>query len=138
MRENIFIFIIVQIIFDIALLAYLVWQKYINAKLNSSYSSLIVSIKDLLNAQKDMIELANKKIESQQESLTKLLDDVRQKNSILTELIRSVKIKTFENDTKEKIIQMFNRNLSIEEIADQLNIPKGEVDLILKLYKGVE
>jgi|GEM_PF-2458990 DNA-directed RNA polymerase specialized sigma subunit len=136
MKEN--IFITVQIIFDIALLAYLVWQKYINAKLNSSYSSLIVSIKDLLNTQKDMIELANKKIESQQESLAKVLDDVRQKNSVLTELIKSVKIKTFENDTKEKIIQMFNRSLSIEEIADQLNIPKGEVDLILKLYKGVE
>ncbi|MGE4547087.1 MAG: hypothetical protein AB7E28_04865 [Desulfurella sp.] len=136
MKEN--IFITVQIIFDIALLAYLVWQKYINAKLNSSYSSLIVSIKDLLNTQKDMIELANKKIESQQESLSKVLDDVRQKNSVLTELIKSVKIKTFENDTKEKIIQMFNRSLSIEEIADQLNIPKGEVDLILKLYKGVE
>jgi DNA-directed RNA polymerase specialized sigma subunit len=136
MKEN--IFITVQIIFDIALLAYLVWQKYINAKLNSSYSSLIVSIKDLLNTQKDMIELANKKIESQQESLAKVLDDVRRKNSILTELIKSVKIKTFENDTKEKIIQMFNRSLSIEEIADQLNIPKGEVDLILKLYKGVE
>jgi Na+/phosphate symporter len=136
MKEN--IFITVQIIFDIVLLVYLVWQKYINAKLNSSYSSLIVSIKDLLNTQKDMIELANKKIESQQESLAKVLDDVRQKNSILTELIKSVKIKTFENDTKEKIIQMFNRSLSIEEIADQLNIPKGEVDLILKLYKGVE
>jgi len=136
MKEN--IFITVQIIFDIVLLVYLVWQKYINAKLNSSYSSLIVSIKDLLNTQKDMIELANKKIESQQESLAKVLDDVRQKNSILTELIKSVKIKTFENDTKEKIIQMFNLSLSIEEIADQLNIPKGEVDLILKLYKGVE
>ena len=136
MKEN--IFITVQIIFDIVLLVYLVWQKYINAKLNSSYSSLIVSIKDLLNTQKDMIELANKKIESQQESLAKVLDDVRRKNSILTELIKSVKIKTFENDTKEKIIQMFNRSLSIEEIADQLNIPKGEVDLILKLYKGVE
>jgi Na+/phosphate symporter len=136
MKEN--IFITVQIIFDIVLLVYLVWQKYINAKLNSSYSSLIVSIKDLLNTQKDMIELANKKIESQQESLAKVLDDVRQKNSVLTELIKSVKIKTFENDTKEKIIQMFNRSLSIEEIADQLNIPKGEVDLILKLYKGVE
>jgi len=136
MKEN--IFITVQIIFDIVLLAYLVWQKYINAKLNSSYTSLIVSIKDLLNTQKDMIELANKKIESQQESLAKVLDDVRQKNSVLTELIKSVKIKTFENDTKEKIIQMFNRSLSIEEIADQLNIPKGEVDLVLKLYKGVE
>jgi Na+/phosphate symporter len=136
MKEN--IFITVQIIFDIALLVYLVWQKYINAKLNNSYSSLIVSIKDLLNTQKDMIELANKKIESQQESLSKVLDDVRQKNSVLTELIKSVKIKTFENDTKEKIIQMFKRSLSIEEIADQLNIPKGEVDLILKLYKGVE
>jgi uncharacterized protein (DUF2344 family) len=136
MKEN--IFITVQTIFDIVLLVYLVWQKYINAKLNSSYSSLIVSIKDLLNTQKYMIELANKKIESQQESLAKVLDDVRQKNSILTELIKSVKIKTFENDTKEKIIQMFNRSLSIEEIADQLNIPKGEVDLILKLYKGVE
>jgi len=73
MKEN--IFITVQIIFDIVLLVYLVWQKYINAKLNSSYSSLIVSIKDLLNTQKDMIELANKKIESQQESLAKVLDD---------------------------------------------------------------
>ncbi|OSS43063.1 hypothetical protein DESAMIL20_171 [Desulfurella amilsii] len=136
MKEN--IFVVAQIIFDIVLLAYLLWQKYINSKLNNSYSSLIMSIKDLLNTQKDMIELANKKIESQQESLAKVLDDVRQKNSVLTELIKSVKIKTFENDTKEKIIQMFNQNLSIEEIANQLNISKGEVDLILKLYKEAE
>lgn len=136
MKEN--IFITVQILFDIALLAYLLWQKYINSKLNNSYSSLIVSIKELLNTQKDMIELANKKIESQQESLTKLIDDVRQKNSVLTELIKSVKIRAFEDDTKEKIIQMFKQSLSIEEIANQLNIPKGEVDLILKLYKEVK
>lgn len=136
MKENVFIFI--QVLFDIILVVYLLWQKYINSKLNNSYSSLIVSIKDLLNTQKDMIELANKKIESQQESLALVLDDVRQKNSVLTELIKTVKIKTFENDTKEKILQMFKQHLSIEEIANQLDIPKGEVDLIVKLYKGVE
>ncbi|WP_428111943.1 DUF6115 domain-containing protein [Desulfurella sp.] len=117
-------------------MAYLIWQKYIDSKLNRSYSSLIMSIKDLLNQQKNMIELANKKIESQQASLVKVLDDVRQKNTVLTELIKSVKIKTFENDTKEKIIQMFNKQLSIEEISNQLNIPKGEVELIVKLYQG--
>ncbi|MGC8501992.1 DUF6115 domain-containing protein [Desulfurella sp.] len=136
MKENVFIFI--QVLFDIILFAYLLWQKYINSKLNNSYSSLIASIKTLLNTQKDMIELANKKIESQQESLALLLDDVRQKNSVLTELIKSVKIKTFENDTKEKILQMFRQHLSIEEIANKLDIPKGEIDLIVKLYKGVE
>lgn len=136
MKENVFIFI--QVLFDIILVAYLLWQKYINSKMNNSYSSLIVSIKDLLKTQKDMIEVANKKIESQQESLALVLDDVRQKNAVLTELIKTVKIKTFENDTKEKILQMFKQRLSIEEIANQLGIPKGEVDLIVKLYKGVE
>ncbi|AHF97962.1 MAG: DUF6115 domain-containing protein [Desulfurella sp.] len=134
MKEN--IFIILQVLFDIIVMAYLIWQKYIDSKLNRSYSSLIMSIKDLLNQQKNMIELANKKIESQQASLVKVLDDVRQKNTVLTELIKSVKIKTFENDTKEKIIQMFNKQLSIEEISNQLNIPKGEVELIVKLYQG--
>ncbi|WP_291493589.1 hypothetical protein [Desulfurella sp.] len=134
MKEN--TFIIFQILFDIVIIGYLVWQKYIDSKLNRSYSSLIVSIKDLLNQQKNMIELANKKIESQQESLVKVLDDVRQKNTVLTELIKSVKIKTFENDTKEKIMQMFNKQISIEEISNQLNIPKGEVELIVKLYQG--
>ncbi|HEX13525.1 MAG: DUF6115 domain-containing protein [Desulfurella sp.] len=134
MKEN--IFIILQVLFDIIVMAYLIWQKYIDTKLNRSYSSLIMSIKDLLNQQKNMIELANKKIESQQASLVKVLDDVRQKNTVLTELIKSVKIKTFENDTKEKIIQMFNKQLSIEEISNQLNIPKGEVELIVKLYQG--
>ena len=134
MKEN--TFIIFQILFDIVIIGYLVWQKYIDSKLNRSYSSLIVSIKDLLNQQKNMIELANKKIESQQESLVKVLDDVRQKNTVLTELIKSVKIKTFENDTKEKIMQMFNKQISIEEISNQLHIPNGEVELIVKLYQG--
>ncbi len=136
MKLNIFIYF--QILFDIVVFVYLLWQKYINSKLNNSYTSLIVSIKDLLNTQKDMIDLANKKIESQQESLSRVLDDIRQKNSVLTELIKSVKIKTFENDTKERILQMFKESLSVEEIANQLGIPKGEIDLILKLYKEVE
>ncbi len=136
MKQNIFVYF--QILFDIVVFAYLLWQKYINSKLNNSYTSLIVSIKDLLNTQKDMIDLANKKIESQQESLVRVLDDVRQKNSVLTELIKSVKIKTFENDTKERILQMFKESSSVEEIANQLGIPKGEIDLILKLYKEGE
>ncbi len=136
MKQNILVYF--QILFDIVVFAYLLWQKYINSKLNNSYTSLIVSIKDLLNTQKDMIDLANKKIESQQESLVRVLDDVRQKNSVLTELIKSVKIKTFENDTKERILQMFKESSSVEEIANQLGIPKGEIDLILKLYKEGE
>lgn len=131
-------FIIFQIVLDVILILYLVWGKYIISKFNNSYSSLILSIKDLLNAQKEMIEVANKKIELQQASLSNLLDDVRQKNSVLSELIRSVKIKTFENDTKKKIFDLVDQNLSIEEISKRLALPKGEVELIIKLYKEVE
>jgi len=134
--ENLFIY--GQVIFDISIIVYLLWEKYINSKLNKSYGALIASIKDLLDVQKTMIDQANKRIESQKEDIARVLEDIRHKNSVLTELIKSVKINIFEESTREKVLKMFEKQLSVEEIAKQLGIPKGEIDLILKLYKEVE
>jgi len=64
-----------------------------------------------------------------------LLEDVRRKNTLLTDLLTTIKNKTYKDSLKNNIIEMKNNNESIDNIAKKLNMSKGEVELIIKLYE---
>ncbi len=132
MNSNI---LILQVVFDIAIVLYILTSKYFNTKEKESILQLIESLKNLLERQKELINTANNKIMEQQERLNNLLEDVRRKNTLLTDLLTTIKNKTYKNNLKEQIIAMKNNNISIEEIAKDMNMSKGEVELIIKLYE---
>ncbi len=127
--------LILQAIFDIVIVLYILFSKYFSNKEKDSVLKLIESLRNLLEKQKEVIETANSKIMEQQERLNGLLDDVRRKNTLLRDLLTTIKNKTYESSLKENIIQMRNDNESIDDIAKKMNMSKGEIELIIKLYE---
>ncbi len=132
MNNNI---LILQVIFDVAIVLYILSSKYFSSKEKEGTLKLIESLRVLLEKQKELINTANNKIMEQQERLNNLLEDVRRKNTLLTDLLTTIKNKTYKDSLKDSIIEMKNKNESIDSIAKKLNMSKGEVELIIKLYE---
>jgi len=132
MNNNI---LILQVIFDVAVVLYILSSKYFASKEKEGILQLIESLKILLEKQKELINTANNRIMEQQERLNSLLEDVRRKNTLLTDLLTTIKNKTYKDSLKNNIIEMKNNNESIDNIAKKLNMSKGEVELIIKLYE---
>ncbi len=132
MNDNI---LVLQAIFDVAVVLYILLSKYFSAKEKNGILQLVESLRNLLEKQKELINTANNKIMEQQDRLNLLLEDVRRKNTLLTDLLTTIKNKTYKNSLKDKIIEMKNDNKSIDDMARELNMSKGEIELIIKLYE---
>ncbi len=132
MNENI---LILQAIFDIAIVIYILMTRYFTNRERESILKLIESLRLLLDKQRELINTANNRIMEQQERINRLLEDVRRKNSLLTELLTTIKNKSYKPDIKNRIIEMRKSNMSLDEIAKNLNMSKGEIELIIKLYE---
>ncbi len=126
---------ILQAIFDIAVAAYIFTSRYFNNKEKESILKLIEGMRNLLDKQKYLLNIANDRIMEQQERINSLLEDVRRKNMLLTELLTTIRNKTFESDLKERIIRMKKEGVPLDEIAKSVKMNKGEVELIIKLYE---
>ncbi len=127
--------IITQAIFDILIVAYILIIRYFDKKENESFVKLTNSLKNLLERQKNLIDSANEKIVGQERSLNIILDDVKRKNNLLTELLTTIKNKTYKDSLKNSIILMKKDGMNIEDIAKNVHLSSGEVELILKLYE---
>ena len=132
MNDNI---LVLQAIFDVAVVLYILLSKYFSAKEKNGILQLVESLRNLLEKQKELINTANNKIMEQQDRLNLLLEDVRRKNTLLTDLLTTIKNKTYKNSLKDKIIDMKNDNKNIDDMARELNMSKGEIELIIKLYE---
>ncbi len=132
MNENI---LILQAIFDIAIVLYLLASRYFSNVERKSILVLIDGLRLLLEKQRELINTANNRIVEQQEKINSLLEDVRRKNMLLTELLSTIKNKSYKPEIKNQIIEMKNSNMKVDEIAKSLNMSKGEVELIIKLYE---
>ncbi len=130
--------LILQVIFDVAVVFYILLSRYYEKKEKESLLKLIESLRNLVEKQKQLIEIANLRIGDQQERISKILEDIRRKNMLLTELLTTIKNKTYEDSLKEKIIRMKREGKSVEEMAKELNMSKGEIELIIKLYEEVK
>ncbi len=129
-------FWILQIIFDLAVVGYILTSKYFEKKEKDSLLKLVESLRNLVEKQKELIDVANSRINEHQDRLARILDDIRKKNTLLTELLTTIKNKSYEDELKLKIIKLKNSGKSVDEIAKELKMSKGEVELILKLYEG--
>ncbi len=123
-----------QAIFDIAVVLYILLSRYFNSKEKNSVLQLVESLKNLLEKQKELIDAANNRTMEQQNKLNSILEDVRRKNTLLTDILSTIKNKTYKKSVKDEIIEMKLNNVSLDEIAKKLNMTKGEVELIIKLY----
>jgi hypothetical protein len=122
-------------VFDIAVAGYILISRYFERKEKESLLKLIESLRNLVEKQKQLLDIANVRISDHQERLGKILEDIRRKNMLLTELLTTIKNKSYEDDIKRSIIAMRNNGRSIDEIAKQFKMSKGEVELILNLYE---
>ncbi len=127
--------LILQAIFDVAVVLYILLSKYFENKEKDSMLQLIDSLRSLLEKQKQLIDTANKRIMDQQKKLNGLLEDVKRKNNLLTELLSTIKNKTYKDTLKDKILSMKENNKTLDEIAKEMNMSKGEIELIIKLYE---
>ena len=129
--------LILQVIFDVAIAGYILLSRYYEKKEKESLLRLVDSLRKLVEKQKQLIEMANIRIGEHQDRITTILDDIRRKNILLTELLTTIKNKTYEEDLKDRILKMNSEGKSKEEIAKELNMSAGEVELIIKLYEEV-
>lgn len=86
---------------------------------------------------KEIAEMIFERIEKRMDELKKLEASLDEKISILERLIeRAENIRpSVEKDLRHnEIIALRKRGLKIDEISDILDIPVGEVELILNLY----
>ena len=127
--------IITQAIFDILIVAYILIVRYFDKKENESFIKLTDSLKNLLERQKNLIESANEKIVGQERNLNIMLDDVKRKNNLLTELLTTIKNRTYKDSLKNSIILMKKDGMNIEDIAKNVHLSSGEIELIIKLYE---
>ncbi len=132
MNDNL---LILQAIFDVSVVLYILLSKYFDNKEKDSMLKLVESLRNLLEKQKQLIDSANQRIMEQQNRLNTLLEDVKRKNMLLMELLSTIKNKTYKDTVKEKIIEMKNKNATLDEIAKELKMSKGEIELIIKLYE---
>ncbi len=130
--------LVLQVIFDVAIAGYILLSRYYEKKEKESLLRLVDSLRNLVEKQKQLIEIANLRIGEHQDRITRILEDIRKKNMLLTELLTTIKNKTYEESLKEKIIRLKESGKSIEEIAKELNMSRGEVELIIKLYEEVK
>ncbi len=130
--------LILQVVFDVAIAVYILLSRYYESKEKESLLKLVDSLRKLVEKQKQLIEVANIRIGEHQDRITSILDDIRRKNMLLTELLTTIKNKTYEEDLKNKILRLKNEGKSKEEIAKALNMSTGEVELIIKLYEEVQ
>ncbi len=130
--------LILQVIFDVAIAAYILVTRYYERKEKEGLLRLIDSLRQLVDKQKKLIELANARLGEHQERIANILEDIRRKNMLLTELLTTMKNKTFEGNIRERIIKLKRDGRSIDDIAKELNMNKGEVELIIKLYEEVD
>lgn len=135
---NIHTVIITQAIFDILIVAYVLIVRYFDKKENESFLKLTNSLKNLLKKQKDLIDSANDKIVGQEHNLNILLDDVKRKNNLLTELLTTIKNKTYKDSLRNSIMLMKKDGMSVEDIAKNVHLSSGEVELIIKLYQEAQ
>ncbi len=130
--------LVLQVIFDVAIVGYILLNRYYEKREKESLLKLVDSLRNLVEKQKQLIEIANLRIGEQQDRITRILEDIRKKNMLLTELLTTIKNKTYEDSLKDRIINLKKSGKSIEEIAKELNMSTGEVELIIKLYEEVK
>jgi len=70
-----------------------------------------------------------------QDVLKKLIDEAEKASDKLGYLEEKIKEKKLDKDTINKVLILVNQGFTPNEIAPRLNIPLGEIELVIKLRK---
>ncbi len=70
-----------------------------------------------------------------QDVLNKLISEVERVSERLDIMEEKVKEKRLDKETVNKILILVNQGFSAAEIAPKLNIPIGEIELVIKLRR---
>lgn len=92
-----------------------------------------------LDEAREIADMIIKKIEKKIEVLEAIESSVDEKILTLQRLIDRVEIlkdDALSVDREGEVIKLYRRGLGIEEISEILDIPSGEVDLILNLHSN--
>ncbi|MCP3874228.1 MAG: hypothetical protein GY699_13865 [Desulfobacteraceae bacterium] len=98
-------------------------KKRLLKELNDALDSRIISINLLL---------------SRADALQKKLEEKQNQVNVSSALPSDLNLKSFSNsviDEQNQIVEMYNKNFDIDDIAQRLSIPKGEVQLVIDLKK---
>jgi len=84
---------------------------------------------------KEIGAIVLKRIDKRIDELKAFEKRIDEKIGLLKALIEKVEEIQKREIRHEEILNLYRRGLKIEDIADSLGIPSGEVDLILRMYK---
>ncbi len=127
--------LLLQSFFDVLIVGYIIFSHQSSKKEISAFVKLARTLNTLVDKQKKLLDETNTRLLEQERELGMLIDDVHRKNALLNELLSTIKSRTYKGSLRKDILLMNERGIGIEEIAKELGLTKGEVELIIKLYE---
>ncbi len=131
----------IQIILDVIFIILIIFLLYRTRSLSKLQTLIKNSKKDfeslLLEGKKWGDEII-KKIDIREKEARDLLIKLENAHKKLLEEEKKLIIETPDIEKTKSVLLLYNQGLSKEEIAKGLNIPKGEIDLILDLINFIK
>jgi orotate phosphoribosyltransferase-like protein len=109
--------------------------------LEKSVDRLSVDIQhlpDLIEKGGQMAKRIEEELNVKQNVLKKLIAEADKASGRLEVVEEKIKDKKLDKATIDKILILVNQGFTAEEIAPKLNIPPGEIELVIKLRKYID
>lgn len=113
-------------------------KRMLNSFKNLQKGKELITL-ELIEA-REIADMILKKIDKKIEILEAIESSVDEKILTLQRLIdrfEAIKDDSLPFDREKEVIKLYKKGLKIEEIAETLNIPHGEVELILNLQSNL-
>ena len=140
------IFHIIHIIVEIILLVilFLYFQNIIsdlrskiveNEKKLNNLSVISNYFPEFIEKGQDLTKNISEELTVKQSALKKLIKDAEKSSERLGFLEEKIREEKIDQSTIDKILILVNQGFTAADIAPKLNIPVGEIDLVIKLRK---
>ncbi len=129
-------FIIFQIIIDIVfiiLLIYLVFRTNSLGKLRNIVQDSKKQFEKLIMEAKNWSDKLINDLSLKEKKSQNLMEKLETSYKKLLEEEKKIKINNPDYDKTKKVLLLYNQGLTVKEISEGLDIPEGEVNLILDL-----
>lgn len=138
----IYIIIMVEtlLLLILTVVGYLLYIKT-NQRINTlkknirNLSNLSQYFPDIFGKGEQVTNNTSEELTMKQDVLNKLISEVERVSERLDIMEEKVKEKRLDKETVNKILILVNQGFSAAEIAPKLNIPIGEIELVIKLRR---
>lgn len=110
---------------------FLFLKKRVNKKELNKLADAVMDLKDI--AEKIFQRIDNKI--SELKDIEKRIDEKINKLEQLSKKVEPQKISKMAYDKRNEIVKLLNTGMELKDISKALNIPLGEVELIVNFYK---